>query len=785
MFECAWLLLALRYECSVLYVMPPKKQPQPDPKQQSMLGFVGRSASSSTASASSSASSPMAPATSPPVDAAEGPPAKRRATKESEEPKKDLREVPEKHRQLFPWILHDQETGAVVCDLCKKGGVRSEWANGKELPRQGWKKDAFVRHSRSKEHQQAAKTRKAQTDFKKSLQLAVSRSAPGIIALMKNILFIVQQEKAIHGATALHDLVSHQIESSGGSSTAIPLTHRSNYSTYTMLDALNLQVQDIDSTELQNALCFGIHMDESTDISQEKCLLIYVQFVREPEFKPVQKFLTALPLQDTTAQGILDSTLALFKKIGVDLQKTVSFTSDGAAVMLGSRSGVAERLRQKLEIPHMVEFHCVAHKEALAVKDAYGQNKFFLRFERQISELISYLHTHKHIQQLKNVAESLELNFTQLTRIFEVRWLSRSQVISKLIHNLPVIQPTLADLSNSDCAAEGFYKIVSSEQFLLTLFFLADVLSPLAILSKQFQVKNFHPFDVSRSVGACIAQLEAGFLADRLKPGENMKKLLEWLDSKTLQTTERLTRTGDTAQVFRLVKQEVRELADDVIRCLKERLLRDNELLQNAKIFVPSSSESLDGDSFHVFGNEAVVSLAHHFQDYGISESDILQEWNQLKYELLHQGQERASTWLEVLKEPMVRAEVFPNLATLAQILLCFCAENAEVERGFSLYNRLKTKTRNKLKIGTIDMLMRLRLNTAPYPEFDFSRGATIWFGMCQRGRYRLKRPELEAAEDSVAETNEEILNSIEGLAGEYEEDANLGDVDIYFPAGD
>ncbi len=60
----------------------------------------------------------------------------------------------------------------------------------------------------------------------------------------------------------------------------------------------------------------------------------------------------------------------------------------------------------------------------------------------------------------------------------------------------------------------------------------------------------------------------------------------------------------------------------------------------SCKIFVPRSSESLDGDTFHVFGND-VVSLARHFHDYGISETDFLQDWNQLKYELLHQGQER------------------------------------------------------------------------------------------------------------------------------------------------
>ncbi len=183
---------------------------------------------------------------------------------------------------------------------------------------------------------------------------------------------------------------------------------------------MNIQVQEADIAHLREVLCFGIHLDESTDLSQEKCLLIYVQYMHLTELKPIQKYLGALKVLDGTAIGIVTSVVEYFERIDVDLQKLVVFTSDGAAVMLGKRGGIAELLRQQLELPHLVEFHCVAHREALAVKDAYQKNAFFLKFERQVSELISYLHTHKHISQLRSVADALEKDLFQISRILEV-----------------------------------------------------------------------------------------------------------------------------------------------------------------------------------------------------------------------------------------------------------------------------------------------------------------------------------------------------------------------------
>ena len=45
------------------------------------------------------------------------------------------------------------------------------------------------------------------------------------------------------------------------------------------------------------------------------------------------------------------------------------FTSDGASAMLECENGVQAKL--KSVVPHLVEFHCVAHREALSVSQAY------------------------------------------------------------------------------------------------------------------------------------------------------------------------------------------------------------------------------------------------------------------------------------------------------------------------------------------------------------------------------------------------------------------------------
>ena len=46
----------------------------------------------------------------------------------------------------------------------------------------------------------------------------------------------------------------------------------------------------------------------------------------------------------------------------------VIFTSDGTSVMLGRNNSVVAQLKH--EIPHLVQQHCRAHREDLAISDS-------------------------------------------------------------------------------------------------------------------------------------------------------------------------------------------------------------------------------------------------------------------------------------------------------------------------------------------------------------------------------------------------------------------------------
>ncbi|CAI7810384.1 unnamed protein product [Closterium sp. NIES-53] len=58
----------------------------------------------------------------------------------------------------------------------------------------------------------------------------------------------------------------------------------------------------------------------------------------------------------------------LHRALGIELAKITGMSTDGASVMMGSKNGLVARLR--LRMPHLVSSHYIAHREALAAKDA-------------------------------------------------------------------------------------------------------------------------------------------------------------------------------------------------------------------------------------------------------------------------------------------------------------------------------------------------------------------------------------------------------------------------------
>jgi len=107
----------------------------------------------------------------------------------------------------------------------------------------------------------------------------------------------------------------------------------------------------------------------------------------------------AQALQGCDTESILRSVGKYFDEIQVSLDM---FTSDGASVMLGCDNGVQAELKSL--VPHMIEFHCVAHREALSVSQAYQYVDYFVQVESMLRALYSYFaHSSVRTERFKHV----------------------------------------------------------------------------------------------------------------------------------------------------------------------------------------------------------------------------------------------------------------------------------------------------------------------------------------------------------------------------------------------
>ena len=165
-------------------------------------------------------------------------------------------------------------------------------------------------------------------------------------------------------------------------------THRSSYSTWEFVYSLNTVVKKEDVRQLNNACFFSLLLDESNDISITKNLMDYVQFINYEKGTVEQKLSKNLPLQQCDALALATAVIDLFASKDISFSKLIMLTTDGAPVMLGCNSGVQVLLKE--HAPQLIEYHCIADWEALAISYAYKSVQYFLQLESVLQAI--YFH---------------------------------------------------------------------------------------------------------------------------------------------------------------------------------------------------------------------------------------------------------------------------------------------------------------------------------------------------------------------------------------------------------
>ena len=94
--------------------------------------------------------------------------------------------------------------------------------------------------------------------------------------------------------------------------------------------------------EIKNSSYVSVQADETTDISCKSQFVIIVRCVKD--FKPVERFLKFVELQDRTANGLTQALKENLDSLNLE-SKLIAPAYDGAAVIRGSINGVQVQMK--------------------------------------------------------------------------------------------------------------------------------------------------------------------------------------------------------------------------------------------------------------------------------------------------------------------------------------------------------------------------------------------------------------------------------------------------------
>ena len=118
--------------------------------------------------------------------------------------------------------------------------------------------------------------------------------------------------------------------------------------------------------KLQKSAFVGLITDETVNVTVRQKLIVC--FVALENGVKRTYFGGNYTIFNGTAETVTSALLTALEERGITMSEVMGFGSDGAAVMMGRKTGMAKRLKD--QNPFLINIHCVAHRVALAASAA-------------------------------------------------------------------------------------------------------------------------------------------------------------------------------------------------------------------------------------------------------------------------------------------------------------------------------------------------------------------------------------------------------------------------------
>ena len=280
---------------------------------------------------------------------------------------------------------------------------------------------------------------------------------------------------------------------------------------------------------------------------------------------------------------------------------------------------------------------------------------------------------------------------------------------------------TLSTLAAEDAVAKGLYNSLRTYKFIIFTHFLCDILGDLSYLSCFFQQDNLDISQVQSAVEATIANINETYLDCDNIGGEHLTYILDEMKTPLIfEDHEIIQRSSDEHECF----TSMRTFAAAVVSNIEERF-PDLPIWSALKIFDPLSYPS-KATQLRGFGSQNVLTLMDYFgkpkvidgREYKelVDPSLFQREWPSFKRSLFDNY--RGPSFKQLAREIIIKKRnSFPVISKLLEFIVVLPMSSVPCERGFSKHNRIRTKFRQQLIVGTVKSLMFVSVN-GPDPDY-------------------------------------------------------------------
>ncbi|XP_078538800.1 zinc finger protein 862-like [Lissotriton helveticus] len=606
--------------------------------------------------------------------------------------------------QLGELFQYSPDVG-LICKACAEAKIVGDFSTGKKWS-DGWKLDYMKRHLLSKVHESAMvilRNRSAAARFGFGVRAMLTETATDkanrmevverqrsmpeeIKILINNVLLAVKMNTSMLSVQDIHDHLALYVK--------IPDSWRSKNYAFEFLEAINSVIHCEAMTELRQALYHTLIIDESTDISVSKMLILYFKFRPVTSTEHKTQFGGIVKLTSCNAEAITTAVKEFYTANELDLMKMVMFTSDGASVMLGKNNGVATRLKQS--IPHLVEQHCVAHREDLGVDDAWKRVPMIKEMETLLRTVYTvFSRSPARKSKLDEIASVTECEVVSFRPLNEVRWLSRHFAVGALIRNYETVLKYFEHekVEENDPIAKYCYKKLSDSNYHISLAVLNDILGEFAALCKLFQKSSLTTVEAVQYARAKIGQIKQQYLGDTVFWSSNVRELMVLYKDR---------QEFDSGPILSFVSLLCEHM---------QKRFPEGELKEWASFEIQAIATQAHFD----FGTENIERLVEKYKNVlclGDCETpeDVVRQYRDYKYVVAeHVKGGLFTTFQDMVTFTVRNAAQYSVVSQLVDVCATFQASSADCERGFSLMNTIKSKLRNRLEQKHLDMLMRTK----------------------------------------------------------------------------